>query len=86
MFVIAWIFLGLLSGYVASRVVHDRGREVAIELVLGVIGALIGGAMFYFAAQIGGSGLNVWSVLVSVVAAAALLFVYHALPAPRSRA
>lgn len=79
MTVLAWIVLGLISGFVASKLVDRQGQGVVLDIVLGVIGALVGGWVFSLFGAVGVTGLNVWSIFVAVVGAAVILVVAHAL-------
>jgi len=85
MSIVTWIILGLISGYVASMIVNKAGEGILMDIVLGVVGAIVGGWIF---TQIGHSdvtGFNIYSVLVSVVGAVIVLFVYHAIQRMASR-
>jgi uncharacterized membrane protein YeaQ/YmgE (transglycosylase-associated protein family) len=85
MSILAWIALGLIAGFVASRLVNKTGEGLVMDIVLGVVGALAGGWLFNQFGQPGVTGLNLWSLLVAVVGAVVLLVVYHAITgrAPR---
>src|SRR4051812_34319010 len=86
MSIISWILLGLISGFIASKVVNGSGEGLFMDLALGVVGAFVGGGLFHFFGQVGITGLNLWSLLVSVVGAVVILVGYHALTGRRSRA
>jgi uncharacterized membrane protein YeaQ/YmgE (transglycosylase-associated protein family) len=86
MSIIAWILLGLVSGFIASKVVNGSGRGILMDMALGVLGAFVGGVMFHLVGGTGVTGLNLWSVFVAVVGASAVLVVYHAVSGRRSRA
>ncbi len=75
---VAWIVLGLFSGFIASKLVNRTGSGVVVDIVLGVVGALVGGFLFGLFGERGVNGLNLWSLLVSVVGAVVLLAGYHA--------
>jgi uncharacterized membrane protein YeaQ/YmgE (transglycosylase-associated protein family) len=75
----AWIILGLISGFIASKVVNKTGAGVIANIVLGIVGAVVGGWLFNSIGHIGVTGLNFYSILVSVVGAVIVLVVYHAL-------
>ena len=77
--IIQWIVLGLLAGFLASKLVNKRGEGVMLDIVLGVFGAVIGGWIFRALGAAGATGFNLWSLLVAVVGAVVLLFVGHAL-------
>lgn len=75
---IAWIVLGLIAGFIASMLVNRRGGSLVLDLVLGVIGAFVGGFLFTRFGAAGVSGLNLYSILVAIVGAVVVLFIYHA--------
>jgi uncharacterized membrane protein YeaQ/YmgE (transglycosylase-associated protein family) len=76
---IAWILLGLLSGFIASKIVNRAGEGVVLDIVLGVVGALVGGFLFALIGARGVTGFNLWSLLVSVIGAVVVLAAYHAI-------
>jgi uncharacterized membrane protein YeaQ/YmgE (transglycosylase-associated protein family) len=75
---IAWIVLGLIAGFIASKLVNKSGEGMILDIVLGVVGALVGGWLFNTFGMAGVTGLNVYSLLVAVIGAVVTLFVYHA--------
>ena len=77
MSIIAWLLLGLLAGFIASKIVNNRGEGLALDVVLGVVGAVVGGWLFRLFGAGGVSGLNLYSLLVAVVGAVTVLFLYH---------
>ena len=77
--VISWIVLGLIAGYIASTLVNNRGEGLPMDIVLGIAGAVIGGWLFNTFGASGATGFNLWSLLVAVVGAVVLLWVWHAL-------
>jgi uncharacterized membrane protein YeaQ/YmgE (transglycosylase-associated protein family) len=81
---IAWIVLGLIAGFIASKIVNKAGEGFLLDIVLGIIGAVIGGYLFQTFGMSGVSGLNLYSILVAVVGAVVVLVVYHALIGRRS--
>ena len=78
MSLLAWIVLGLIAGFVASKLVSGTGQGAILDIVLGVVGAVIGGWLFHTFGMAGVSGFNLYSLLVAVVGAVVLLVVYHA--------
>ncbi len=76
---LAWIVLGLISGFIASLIVNKSGEGVLMDIILGIVGAVLGGWLFNTFGHTGVTGLNLYSVLVSVVGAVVVLFLYHAL-------
>src|SRR5579864_2008757 len=76
---IAWIVLGLIAGFVASKIVNKSGEGVLLDIILGVVGAVLGGYLFQTFGMAGVTGLNIYSLLVAVLGAVVLLWVYHLL-------
>jgi uncharacterized membrane protein YeaQ/YmgE (transglycosylase-associated protein family) len=79
MSILAWIVLGLISGFIASKIVNKSGEGVVLDIVLGIVGAFVGGWLFSTFGQAGVTGLNLYSMLVAVVGAVVVLVIYHAL-------
>jgi uncharacterized membrane protein YeaQ/YmgE (transglycosylase-associated protein family) len=84
MSILAWIILGLLSGFIASKIVNKSGEGALLDIVLGVVGAVVGGALFNMLGAVGVTGVNLWSVFVSVVGAILVLVTYHAIAGRKS--
>lgn len=76
--IIAWIILGLVAGFIASKIVNKTGEGFFLDIALGVVGALVGGFLFSFIGHEGVTGLNLWSLFVSVVGAVVVLLIYRA--------
>jgi uncharacterized membrane protein YeaQ/YmgE (transglycosylase-associated protein family) len=85
MSIIAWIVLGLIAGFIASKIVNKSGEGVVLDIILGVVGAVVGGWLFSVFGMSGVSGLNVYSLLVAVIGAVVVLFAYHAITGRKSR-
>ena len=75
----AWLVVGLIAGFLASKVVNHTGSGIIMDIVLGVIGAFVGGWIFSAFGQSGATGINLYSILVAFVGAVVVLFIYHAL-------
>ena len=86
MSIIAWIVLGLIAGFVGSKIVNKRGEGLLRDILLGVIGAVVGGWLFHVFGAAGVTGLNLYSLLVAVIGAIVVLVLYHAIFGKRSRA
>ena len=86
MSILAWIVLGLIAGFVSSKLVNKTGEGVILDIVLGIVGAVVGGYMFSIFGAHGVTGLNLYSILVAVVGAVGVLLLYHAARGARSRA
>jgi uncharacterized membrane protein YeaQ/YmgE (transglycosylase-associated protein family) len=74
---LSWIILGLIAGFIGSKIVNKRGEGLILDIVLGVVGAFVGGWLFSNFGMRGVTGLNLWSLLVAVVGAVVLLVVFH---------
>jgi uncharacterized membrane protein YeaQ/YmgE (transglycosylase-associated protein family) len=83
MTILAWIVLGLLSGFIASTVVNRQGEGAFIDILLGIVGAVVGGFVFNAVGSVGVTGFNVWSLFVSVIGAVLVLIAYHAVAGRR---
>lgn len=79
MSLLAWIVLGLIAGYLGSKIVNKRGAGIVVDIILGVVGAVVGGFVFHFFGQPGVTGLNLYSLIVAVVGAVVVLVIYHAI-------
>jgi uncharacterized membrane protein YeaQ/YmgE (transglycosylase-associated protein family) len=79
MSLIGWIVFGLISGFVASKVVAREGQGCVLNVVLGIVGACVGGFIFNSIGGYGVTGFNLYSMFVAVVGAIVVLIVYHAI-------
>jgi uncharacterized membrane protein YeaQ/YmgE (transglycosylase-associated protein family) len=77
--ILAWLILGIIAGFIASKVVNKTGEGLVLDLVLGVIGAVVGGWIMSLFGQSGVSGLNLYSLVVAVLGAIVVLVAYHAI-------
>ena len=77
MSILAWIVLGLLAGFIGSKLVNKTGEGVVLDIALGIVGAVVGGFLFNRFGASGVTGLNIYSLLVAVVGAVLLLVAYH---------
>ncbi len=78
MSIVAWLVVGLIAGFIASKIVNKSGEGVVLDIVLGVIGAVVGGFLFNLMGAQGADGINLYSILVAVVGAVVVLVLYHA--------
>ena len=78
MSILAWIVLGLIAGFIGSKLVNKTGEGVVLDIVLGVVGAVVGGYLFNMMGSAGVTGLNIYSLFVAVVGAVVVLVAYHA--------
>lgn len=73
---IVWLVLGALAGWIASIVMRrDASMGAGANIVVGIVGALIGGFLFNQFGAAGATGLNLYSLLVAIVGAIVLLFI-----------
>jgi uncharacterized membrane protein YeaQ/YmgE (transglycosylase-associated protein family) len=79
MSIIAWIVLGLISGFIASKIVNRTGEGVLLDILLGIVGAVVGGFLFNQFGHVGVTGLDLRSMLVAVIGAVLVLVIKHAL-------
>ncbi len=75
---IAWIILGLISGFIGSKLVNKSGSGIMLDIVIGVVGAIVGGFVGSKLGLGGVDGLNLWSILLSVGGAVVVLLIYNA--------
>jgi uncharacterized membrane protein YeaQ/YmgE (transglycosylase-associated protein family) len=78
MSILAWIVLGLIAGFIGSKLVNKSGEGVFLDIVLGIVGAVVGGWLFNFFGASGVSGVNLYSLLVAVIGSIVVLVLYHA--------
>ncbi len=75
MSIILWIVLGALAGWIASLIMGtDASMGALANVIVGILGAVIGGFIFNLFGQGGVSGFNLWSLIVAVVGSIVLLW------------
>ncbi len=79
MSILAWIVLGLIAGFIGSKLINKTGEGVFLDIVLGIVGAVVGGWVCHFFGSTGVTGLNVYSLIVAVIGSMIVLILYHAL-------
>ena len=77
MSMIAWIVLGLIAGFIASKLVNKTGEDIVLDIGLGIVGAIVGGFVFNQLGAAGVTGFNLYSMLVAVIGAVLVLVIYH---------
>jgi uncharacterized membrane protein YeaQ/YmgE (transglycosylase-associated protein family) len=82
--IISWIILGLIAGFIASKLVDRQGKGFWLDIALGIVGALVGGFLFDLFGASGVTGLNIYSMIVAVVGAVAVLLIYNAVTGRRA--
>ena len=81
---LAWMVLGLIAGFIGSKIVNRRGEGIVLDILLGVVGAFAGGWLFHLFGASGVSGLNLYSLFVAVIGSVVFLVLYHALRRKRA--
>ena len=76
--IISWIILGLIAGFIGSKIVDRQGQGFWLNIALGILGALVGGFLFSLFGSTGVTGLNIWSIIVAIVGAVVVLVIYNA--------
>jgi uncharacterized membrane protein YeaQ/YmgE (transglycosylase-associated protein family) len=84
MSILAWLVVGLIAGFIASKIINKRGEGVIMDIVLGVVGAIVGGFIFNFFGHAAPTGINIYSVFVAVIGAIVVLLAYHAVVGRRA--
>ena len=79
MSIIGWIILGLIAGFIGSKIVNKTGEGFFLDIVLGIVGAIVGGFIFTAVGATGVTGFNLYSMFVAVVGAIVVLVLYHAI-------
>jgi uncharacterized membrane protein YeaQ/YmgE (transglycosylase-associated protein family) len=82
--IISWIILGLIAGFIGSKIVDKRGQGFWLNIALGIVGALIGGFLFSLVGAGGVTGLNLYSLLVAIIGSIVVLLIYNAVAGHRS--
>jgi uncharacterized membrane protein YeaQ/YmgE (transglycosylase-associated protein family) len=77
MSIIGWIVLGLIAGFIASKIVNRQGEGFFLDIILGIVGGVVGGWLFERFGGTGITGFNLWSMLVAIIGAIVVLVVYH---------
>ncbi|MBQ9353471.1 MULTISPECIES: GlsB/YeaQ/YmgE family stress response membrane protein [Phyllobacterium] len=84
MSVIGWIVLGLVAGFIGSKIVNKSGQGLILDIVLGIVGAVAGGFIFSLLGATGVTGFNIYSLIVAVIGSVVVLWLYHAITGNRS--
>jgi uncharacterized membrane protein YeaQ/YmgE (transglycosylase-associated protein family) len=79
MSILGWILLGLVAGFIGSKIVNKQGQGMLMDLVLGIVGAIVGGVLFSLFGATGITGFNLYSLIVAVTGSIVVLWLYHML-------
>jgi uncharacterized membrane protein YeaQ/YmgE (transglycosylase-associated protein family) len=75
--IISWLILGLIAGFIGSKLVNKTGEGLVMDIVLGIVGAFVGGFLFNELGHTGITGLNLYSMVVAVIGSVVVLLIYH---------
>jgi uncharacterized membrane protein YeaQ/YmgE (transglycosylase-associated protein family) len=81
---LGWIILGLIAGFIASKIVSHEGQGILLDIVLGIVGAFVGGFIFSHLGAHGVTGFNIYSMFVAIVGAIIVLVAYHLIAGRRA--
>ena len=84
MSIIGWLLLGLIAGFIGSKIVNKSGQGLVVDIILGVVGAVVGGFLFSLVGATPVTGFNLYSMFVAIVGAIVVLLIYHAITGRRS--
>jgi len=79
MSILSWILLGLIAGFIGSKIVNRTGQGLFLDIALGIVGAVVGGFLFSVFGAEGVTGFNIYSLIVAIIGSVVVLWVYHAL-------
>lgn len=78
--ILLWIILGALAGWIASLIVRTNGQQgILMDIVVGIVGAFLGGFVFNLFGATGVSGFNIYSIIVAIIGAIILLAIVKAI-------
>jgi len=75
---VGWIALGAVAGFIGNKLVNKRGYGRHRDVLLGVVGAVVGGFLSNLFRDAGVANLNLYSFFVAIIGAVAFLVIYHA--------
>ena len=76
--VIAWIVLGLIAGAIAKAVMPGKDPGgILVTMLIGIVGAFLGGFLGSLITGTGLTGFSVWSIVLAIVGALLLLWIYR---------
>ena len=81
--IISWIILGLIAGFIGSKIVDRQGQGFWLNMALGIVGALVGGILFSMFGASGVTGLNIYSMIVAIVGSIVVLLIYNVIAGRR---
>jgi len=79
MSILGWIVLGLIAGFIGSKVINKRGEGLIGDILLGIVGAVVGGYVFTRFGGVGITGFDLYSMFVAIIGSIIVLVTYHAI-------
>ena len=83
MSIVSWILLGLIAGFIGSKIVNSEGQGLWLDIVLGIVGAVVGAFLFSIFGATGITGFNIYSLIVAIIGSVVVLWLYHQLAGRR---
>jgi len=83
--ILSWLAVGLIAGFIGSKIVNKSGEGMVRDIILGIIGAIVGGVIFQALGRGGVNGFNLYSIFVAVIGAIIILVAYHMIIGTSSR-
>ena len=84
--ILSWVIVGLIAGFIGSKIVNRGGEGLVRDILLGILGAIVGDAIFTELGLVGVTGVNLTSIVVAAIGAIIVLVVYHAVRGKRAAA
>ena len=84
MSILGWIFFGAITGWLGSLIVNKRGEGCFTNIALGLVGALVGGFIFRAISNFDVFRFNLVSMVVAILGAVIVLFLWNALTGRRT--
>ena len=84
--ILSWLIVGLIAGFIGSKIVNRGGEGLLRDILLGILGAVVGDAIFTELGLVGVTGVNLTSIVVAAIGAIIVLVVYHAVRGKRATA
>ena len=74
--IILWLIFGAIAGWIASVIMHNNSNQGTMsDIVLGIIGAVVGGFLMGLVGQSGVDGFNLYSMIVAVIGASVVIYI-----------
>jgi uncharacterized membrane protein YeaQ/YmgE (transglycosylase-associated protein family) len=73
--IILWIVFGGISGWIASILMKTDSQNTLMDIVMGIVGAIVGGFIMNFFGQSGVTGFNLYSFAVAIIGAVVVIYI-----------